>query len=147
MPGIAQGLQVLTCDRHVDQAALGDLKRDLPRRDTMQGQQPGHDFADSRHHHITGRQVDRDIQLRVGTQKLAKLLKQALQDKVGDLAYLPGVLRHGNEQVRTGQRAVRSTPAQQGLGADTLAAAQLKDRLIQHLQFAALERALQLTAH
>ncbi len=41
-----------------------------------------------------------------------QLLKQALQDEVGHLADLAGVLRHRNKQVGAGQGAVRSSPAQ-----------------------------------
>ena len=39
VPGVAQGLQVFPGDHHIDQAAFGDLKRDLPSRHSVQGQQ------------------------------------------------------------------------------------------------------------
>ncbi|MNK85637.1 hypothetical protein D3C87_1055220 [compost metagenome] len=134
-------MQVFPGHHHIDQPALGDLKGNLSCSDAVQGQQPRHHLADSRNHHITRREIDRDVQLRVGTQQLAKLLEQALQDEVRHLANLPGVLRHRNEQVGTGQGAVRPAPAQQCFSPDTVAAIKVEDRLIQHLQLATANRA------
>ena len=68
---------------------------------------------------------------------LPELLKQALQDEVGHLADLAGVLRHRDEQVGTGQGAVRPAPTQQGFGPDAVATVEIENRLIQHLQLAA----------
>ncbi|MNP33722.1 hypothetical protein D3C76_1269810 [compost metagenome] len=110
----------------------------------MQGQQASHHLADPRDHDIAGRQVDRDVQLRVGPQQLPQLLKQALQDKVGHLADLPGVLCHRDKQVGTGQGAVRPSPAQQGFGPDAVAAVEVKDRLIEHLQLTSADGSRQL---
>ncbi|MNP12346.1 hypothetical protein D3C76_1045750 [compost metagenome] len=143
MPDIAQGLQVFPGHHHVDQSAFGDLEGNLLGRDPVQGQQAGHHLADPRDHDVAGRQVDRDIQLRIGPQQLPQLLEQALQDKVGHLANLPGVLGHRNEQVGTGQGAVRPAPAQQGLGPDAVAAVEVEDRLIQYLQLASTNGARQ----
>ncbi|MNE62176.1 hypothetical protein D3C80_1574430 [compost metagenome] len=78
--------------------------------------------------------------MRVGTQQLAKLLEQALQDEIRHLANLPGVLRHRNEQIGTGQGTVRPAPAQQRFSPDTVAAIEVEDRLIQHLQLAPANR-------
>lgn len=142
MADVPQGLQVMPGDHHIDQPTLGDFEGDLPRRHPMQRQQARHHLADPRHHDIAGRKVDRDVQVRVGPQQVPQLFEQALQDKIGDGADLPGVLRHGNEQLRTGQGAIRTAPAQQGLGADTLARLQIEDGLIQHLQLATTQRTL-----
>lgn len=109
----------------------------------MQGQQARHHLADARHHDIASCEIDRDIELRIGPEQLPQLFKQALQDEVGHLADLPGVFRHGDKQIGAGQRAVRSSPAQQGFSADAVAAVEIEDRLIQHLQLATAYRAMQ----
>ncbi|MNH42877.1 hypothetical protein D3C79_1046670 [compost metagenome] len=75
------------------------------------------------------------------------MLQQALQDEIGDLADLPGVLRQRDEQVRAGQRAIRTTPAHQGFGTDTAAAGELENWLVEHLQLATTQRPLKLHTH
>jgi hypothetical protein len=139
MANITQGLQVFPRHHHINQAAFGDLEGNLPGGNPVQCKQPRHDLADARHHHIARCQVDRDIQLRIGPQHRTELFQQTLEDKVGHLANLPGVFRHGDEQVGAGQCAVGAAPAQQRLGADAVAAVEVEDRLIEHLQLAAAD--------
>jgi len=142
-----QGLQVVARYHHVDQAAFGHLEGDLAGRHPVQGQQPRRHPANARDHHITRRKVYRDVQVAVRPQQLAQLLKHPLQDKVSDLADLPGIFGQRNEQVRAGQSAVRAAPAHQGLGTDTTPCVELDDRLVKHLQFAPAQCVLQLRAH
>ncbi len=119
MAYIAQGLQVLPRHHHVDQSALGDFKGYLSRGDPVQRQQPGHDLADARHHHVAGGEVDRNVQLRIGAQHRSQLFQQPLQDKVCHLPDLPvfsanGMNRSGLVSVPSGrrQRSRASAPTQ-----------------------------------
>ena len=58
MAQIAQRLQVIPSDHHINQAALGDLEGNLLGCHSVQGQQPRHDRADARHHHVACGEVD-----------------------------------------------------------------------------------------
>ncbi|MCY1426143.1 hypothetical protein D9M71_419550 [compost metagenome] len=113
----------------------------------MQGQQACRHPANTRHHHIAGRQVHRNVQIGVRAQQLAQLFQHTLQDKVSDLANLPGVFRQRDEQVRAGQGAVRAAPAHQCLGPHAAPAVEFEDRLVEHLQLATAQGILQFRAH
>ena len=137
MPHRTKRLQVVTGHHHIDQPPLGNLEGNLAGSHPVQCQQPCSHPADARDHHITGRQVHRDVKVAVRTQQLAKLLKHPLQHEISDLANLPGIFGQRNEQVRAGKGPVRAPPAYQRLSAHAAAAVELDDRLIEHLQFTA----------